>query len=444
LKALIAVIAPNKALAGGGGVGISAPKPSVPKPNVQTGGTLAGSHVNQSPFGVSGGFPIRLQIDYGQNGSFEYTQFLNNQGPIKGAAITNPTSQTSITNSTIYVTFPAFTINDNGNHAITASADVTNTQAAGRGCTSLTAGANSMINSLLGLSQPAPVISTTDWGCIRERTPAGAASETNNVLTQTITVGQFQGLAVGVQNVQVSIGGTLNTVPFTVQNQSTSTLPGYTYTISIGGSSVGSGNRTVTLTPNQIDSVQGAVTYTVPNSNTTVPLEVCTTSALLATTSCSTAQVIVSGTALPECSDGVNNDPVQDVAVDAADNGCFTDPFDPSTYDPNDDNEGGIITLDPPILILTANRPIVRTNEQVTISYEITAPYAITCTLTGAGISETINHVPGTTNDTAVSQPLQNKQRFTLSCPGFNDGTFQVVDSAESLDVEIVPEIQEV
>jgi hypothetical protein len=286
-------------------------------------------------------------------------------------------------------------------------------------------------------------VSTVDWGCINEQTPARVRSEANNTLTRTITVGQTQGLQVGVSDIEVSVGGVLNRVPFTVQNQSTSTLPGYTYRIRINGNQVGANNRTVILIPNQTDSVSGPVTYVVSNSNTTVPLEVCATSALLATTSCATARVIVSGTASPECSDGINND-TQDTLVDSADNGCFTDPFDPDTYDPTDDTEGGIITLDPPTIILTTDRSVVRVNEDVVIGYEIEAPYGITCTLTGAGINETITHTSGTTIGVATSRALQNKQRFTLRCPGFNDGIMQVVDSSETIDVDIIPVVQEV
>lgn len=446
LKALLTVILPNQALAGGSGS-----TASKPKPNTQTGATLSGYHVNQSPFGVNGGFPVYLQIDYGQNGSFEYTQFLNNQGPISGAlpsrnglSAISRLIQTSAANATIYVTFPAFIASQNGEHTITARADVTNTQVLGRGCTSLVAASQGLLSRAAGLPSSAPVVSTTDWGCINELTPAGARSETNNVLTQTITVGRAQGLLVGVADIRIRLGSTLNTVPFTVNNQSTSTLPGYTYTIRVNGAVVGSGNRTSTLPAGQTDNVSGAVTYTVPSSATTVPLEVCATSALLATTSCAIARVIVSGsiTATTECSDGIDND--ADSTSDDRDVGCWTDPFDSTTYNPADDSESGIITLNPPLLRLTADRSVVRTNERAGIIYEITAPYAITCTLTGGGINETINHVSGITADNVLSQALQNKQRFTLSCPGFNDGVFQVADSSKTLDIEIIPQVQEV
>lgn len=42
---------------------------------------------------------------------------------------------------------------------------------------------------------------------------------------------------------------------------------------------------------------------------------------------------------LPQCSDGIDNADAEDSDADAADDGCWTDPEDPNTYDPTDDNE---------------------------------------------------------------------------------------------------------
>lgn len=40
-----------------------------------------------------------------------------------------------------------------------------------------------------------------------------------------------------------------------------------------------------------------------------------------------------------QCSDGIDNADPEDTLIDAADPGCWTDPSDPSTYNPNDNNE---------------------------------------------------------------------------------------------------------
>lgn len=441
---LLAFITPATASANGGGSQTTTVSPTTP--------TLVGYHINQTPFGSNGSFPVRLHIDYGQDGSVDYDEYLNSQGPIGGVQTTfakamgvskpgsfigkNPNKVATKSTPTIYIPFPPFTARQSGNHNITANADVTNTQAPGHGCTSM------MIPKKAGVGfiKPGPaILSSIDWGCINEKTPAGTISETNNNLTKTFTISNAQILQVTLADIHVRVGGTLTTVPFDVQNRSTSTLPGYTYTIKINGTGVGAGTRTLTFAPDQIDSVLGGVTYTIPSSPTTVPLEVCATSALLATTSCSVAQVIVS---ITQCSDGVDND--SDGTIDALDTGCYTNPLDPSTYDENDDSEGGIIDLPPPTLLIWSDSPLVRYNGQATINYSITAAYPITCTVTGGGINETINHTPGTTTGAQVSTSLKNKQQFILSCPGFTTATTRLIDSAESLTIEVVPLLQEV
>lgn len=492
IEKLLSSLSPHQALASGGGGSRAVAS------------TLSGYHINQLPFGTGGGFPVRLRIDFGQNGSYEYTEFLNNQGPVRGIPLPtirpastrpasgferdssssrnqiqpqSPSSGTSNSRSsivlekaialvqpttvlanggsrastprpptptpadlaTIYVAFPAFTPSEIGIHSITANADVTNTQAAGRGCTSMVAApARSGFSNTIR-SAAAPTVSPIDWGCLNELTPAGARSEGNNNFTKTFTVGRSQVLVVSVADVYVRVGGTLATVPFTVLNQSTSTLPGYTYTIRINNTSVGSGTRTLTMAPGVTDSTRGAVSYTIPNSPTTVPLEVCASSAILATTTCANARVIVTTT---ECSDSLDND--GDGTRDDRDNGCFSDPMDPTTYDPNDNSEGGMIDLIPPSLSLTSNKKFVRSNETVTINYSISAPYAITCVVSGGGINQTIMHTPGTTEGSVTSQELQNKQQFTLRCPGFATLSTRVIDSSTTLFIEVVPQIQEV
>jgi len=147
---------------------------------------------------------------------------------------------------------------------------------------------------------------------------------------------------------------------------------------------------------------------------------------------------------VPECNDKFDND--DDNFIDTEDPGCHTDgdPSNPATFDPDDDSEGGIIDLPPPTLRIWSDATLIRFNGQATINYEITAAYAITCTVTGAGINETVNHTPGTTTGSEISNPLKNKQQFTLSCPGFTTATTRVIDSQESLTIEVVPQLQEV
>lgn len=79
-------------------------------------------NIDQLPFGQNGTFPVRLQVDFGNDASFELTEFVNNQGPLVGG-------------KKIYVRFPVITVNDGGTHGISATADVTEVEAAGKSCT---------------------------------------------------------------------------------------------------------------------------------------------------------------------------------------------------------------------------------------------------------------------------------------------------------------------
>jgi hypothetical protein len=435
---LLGAIKPTEVHAGGM-IGATPSRPLPPTPSA-LGSTLSGNNVNQLPFGSNGGFPVRLQIDYGQNGTFEYTEFLNNRGPIRGSSISSPNSQISVTNSTIYVPFPAVTLTEMGNHSVTVSADVTNTQAVGRGCTSLVAAPRSFIDNLLNRPLAAPLVSPIDWGCINELTPAGARSEGNNVLTQTFGVGPAinnGGLRVNVADVRVRLGESLTRVPFTVQNISTSTLPGYTYTIRIGGTQVGAGNRTITLNATQTDAFSGSVTYTVPSSPITVPLEVCATSALLGVTNCANAQVIVFGT---QCSDRSDND--SDGTTDTTDPGCFTDPLDPDTYDPDDNNEGDISTTSPSVTI--EFKPVVspvRYDSTAVLTYTIQGPAPMSCQVTGGGTNTNVTHSPSTTSGQVTTTPVRNTQQFTMRCTATVGGT--TLEFVRTTIVDVLPLAQE-
>jgi len=49
----------------------------------------------------------------------------------------------------------------------------------------------------------------------------------------------------------------------------------------------------------------------------------------------------------PKCSDGIDNDDPEDTLIDAADPGCWSIPGDPTSYDPNRDDESDDGTYDP-------------------------------------------------------------------------------------------------
>ncbi len=105
-------------------------------------------HKDQAPFGVDGTFPLRLRVDYGNNDSYETTEYTNNITALAAGADTT-------------VRFPFITIPASGNHGIEGTVDVKDSEAVGRGCTASPGG---------------------NWGCITER-----GNPTNNTYEETFT-----------------------------------------------------------------------------------------------------------------------------------------------------------------------------------------------------------------------------------------------------------------
>ncbi len=98
-----------------------------------------------------------------------------------------------------------------------------------------------------------------------------------------------------------------------------------------------------------------------------------------------------------------------------------------------------VFTQDPPRMLLEVDRSVVRVNDTVNIRWEIESPYGVSCVLQDGANRRTIEHVSGTTNGTAVSEPIVNSRTITLICTSPSG-----VETRTSVDVSVVPVVQEV
>ncbi len=100
------------------------------------------------------------------------------------------------------------------------------------------------------------------------------------------------------------------------------------------------------------------------------------------------------------------------------------------------------LPLPPPTMSITGPE-VVRAGETAEVSWEVSAPYPVTCTVQGPGINETLIIAgslgsPDPQSGTRASAPLQNASTFVVSCVVGSD-TY-----TETYEVEVIPTFQEI
>ncbi len=480
-------------------------------------------HIDQMPFGQNGTFPVRLQIDFLNDTSFEITEFVNNQGPLMPRA-------------KIYVRFPAITATG-GVHGISGTVDVTVAEAPSRGCD----GAEGCIlergtpttntrSETFAVIVPAVQIGsylvsgpyTTGLGNIFRTTSyttvdrrltdrdlatdsnwnqrAGITGTYNNVglyWTGTmINVASCTGMSVqnngtllsdfnGQRDVPAqSSGGLFGGVNisgfpgnghnldlqivepvastshiYTVTCQTTSgTTVSDSVVISNGLGGVATSTNLPNLQPESVTAsglapataeVRLRNTGTDIPSGTTFRTEYVLTSPL--SPSLNQVNSFTTTLATPWRSNQVLSLPVRSLGTVTVNQYrvCVTANNTRSLVESNyNDNtlcaNSGTGSTTPPRMMLDALGDVIRYNGVATLRYEIEAAYTMQCTLRGPGITRTFVHLSGTTEDTVVTGPIQNKQQFVLSCTpdpavGASFGT-----QTRTLNIEVIPQIQEV
>ncbi|MBY0538772.1 hypothetical protein K2P47_05255 [Patescibacteria group bacterium] len=358
--------------------------------------------LSQSPFGSGGSFPVRARIDVGNNTIIDWEHYLNATGPVANR-------------QTIYLRLPAFSTTETGTHSIEIVTDIRHSIDPGRGC----------------FAPATP--NSAGLGCI------GETNERDNDRQETFTtIGNSSTLLqVNVDDVMVPARSELTEIPFVVTNNSTQTITNYQYTVQIASVQFANANRTTALIPGSRETMRAVGRYQVPSTNTALPITVCARVGTNAQ-SCDTARLIV---VAPQCSDGRDND--TDTTADRNDMGCLTNPLDPTTYDPNDNNEADVAVLTPPTITLEAESAFVRSNNTARVSYSVRADYPMTCQLRGPGINDTFNYTSGTYERTVTTEELINKQNIAITCtPGVPPAAFE--PTTREITIEIIPQIQEV
>lgn len=357
---------------------------------------------NQLPFGTGGSFPVRARIDVGNNTTYEWEHYINAFGPVGNG-------------QTMYLKLPAFSTVEGGTHTIEVVTDIRHSVDAGRGC--------------FAARTPA----SAGWGCIRE------TSETDNDRSEaftTLTSSSSLRLAVDVSDVVVRASSTLTEVPFVTTNTGRGTINAYQYRIVVGATSFANATRTTSLTPNSRETVRGTGSFRTPSAPTSLPLTVC---ARVATSSevCDMARLIVD---TPQCSDTKDND--NDGTLDTTDPSCFTDPLDPGSYNPNDNDESDLASTSASVTI--EFKPVVnpvRYNTGAALSYIINGPVPMTCVVTGGGTNSTIAHTPPRTTGQVTTAPVTSTQQYLLRCTANVGGSNLQFERTTTVDV--LPKIQE-
>ncbi len=361
---------------------------------------------DELPFGAAGGFPVQLSIDIGGDGSFETVEYTLNQGPlVAGRAIT--------------LRFPAVTIGRDGNYVVRAIADPTIAQAPANTCAAGTLG---------------------DWGCVRE-----SDRGTNNVRTLTVRattpsvmLGSFivstAPVTTGWWTSVITDASTANTrdisaltnrqevglywtgqlVDFgtctgNIQSQTGDSLSGFAGRRDTAGLSLW-GLLRLPTDANRVDTnipepgQDERYTYTIA-CRTSVGTTVSDSLSIIRGNPPLPVDPVVS-TLDPACRDGIDND--ADIQVDSTDPGCWDDPTDPTTYDPDRPSEAFVIGGDPTISV---DPEIVRRGEFVQVTWNPMGNSG--CAVSGGNINTPI---PASS---AGSQEVQvdTQATFRISCP---------------------------
>ena len=249
-----------------------------------------------------------------------------------------------------------------------------------------------------------------------------------------------------VPDINLFVGERLSDVPFSTRNTGTMPIAAYEYTIRIGARSEAPVTRTATLRSNQTDSINGSVSFTAPSTPGPVPLRVCVTHPDMTVPVCDTATINVRAY---QCADTRDND--SDNAIDRSDPGCRTNPYDPSTYDPTDNDESNstIIVPQPTIMTLTARDQVVRYDTPANLTYRVQATTPLNCRLEGGSMpartfAYSLANIGTLVTSSVASNNIKSTQTFTLTCtpPAILGVTIQ--PTTRTVQVEAIPQVQEI
>ena len=286
------------------------------------------------------------------------------------------------------------------------------------------------------------LVDALDPGCWTDPIDPDTYDETDNSERTYVT------LVPTVNNLTLKTGERLTSVPFTTRNTGAMPVSRYQYTITIGTQSAPAATRVATLSRNQTDSYTGAVSYTAPATRGTVPLQVCVSHPDMTIDACDTATISIVDY---QCADRIDNPDTEDTLADRADQGCRTNPYDITTYDPKDDDESNstIVVPEPTELSITADPQVIRYDTSATLTYRINATTPLTCRFSGPGLATTTVSYTVAQIGTLVTRPvttarLRSAQSISISCTPPPIPGVTIPTTMRTTQVEVIPQVQEV
>ncbi len=99
------------------------------------------------------------------------------------------------------------------------------------------------------------------------------------------------------------------------------------------------------------------------------------------------------------------------------------------------------LPVPPPPMTLTVDRAIIRTEQTITLDWDINVSYNMACIVQGAGgVNESFNTPGGLMSGSVTTSPITSTSKFTFSCTEpITNTTF-----VEEVTVEVVPDYQEI
>jgi len=206
---------------------------------------------------------------------------------------------------------------------------------------------------------------------------------------------------------EVMINEVVNEITFNVENTSSNDATGVTYSLSIDGVTQGASDRSIA-------DIAAFDTQTITSplgwsSNVAGSFLLVATVDAANLTGAPVPDSVIIQVRAPQCSNSPIDDD-NDGLVDELDPGCWTDPSDPSTYDPTDDTElNNAVAVPNPPTIEIDGLPIVRQGDDFTLRWNTNGNMG--CVLS-SNVGVTDAYVsPGETDLTA-----RNQSTYTIEC----------------------------
>ena len=94
-----------------------------------------------------------------------------------------------------------------------------------------------------------------------------------------------------------------------------------------------------------------------------------------------------------------------------------------------------------PTMTLTSDRVLIRSGQSATLTWNVPVTYALSCTVSGPGMTTQSFSTPGSTSGSLTTSTLTTSSRFTLTC---TEPTTSTSFPPVTIAVDVVPEFEEI